>query len=101
MGPYHLRHLLSRPGLLWKGRQTIDHLEALLVTTFAFTFDAKDLSDLAPVPTQIVVEIRTGGDVASFQSTMAFLHLFIGLPGAPIGLLIFKKEFQIGSRGWR
>ncbi len=35
------------------------------------------------------------------QSTMAFLHLFIRLPGVPIRLLLFKKEFQICSRGWR
>src|SRR5207248_7448199 len=54
-------------------------------------------SDL-PVPAQIVIEIRTGKDVTPFQTTMAFLHLLKGLPGAPIGLLVFKKEFQIRSR---
>src|SRR5216117_1176511 len=81
MGPYKQRHPLSRTGLLWKSRQTIDHLEALLVFAFALAFDAKHLSDLTPVPTQIVVEIRTGGDLASFQSAMAFLNLFVHLPG--------------------
>jgi hypothetical protein len=30
---------------------------------------------------------------------MALLHVFIGLPGTPIGLLIFNEQFQIGSRG--
>jgi hypothetical protein len=31
---------------------------------------------------------------------MAFLALGKGLPGAPIGLRVFKKEFQVRSGGW-
>jgi len=31
---------------------------------------------------------------------MPFLHLLKGLPGAPISLLVFKKEFQIGTGSW-
>src|SRR5260370_3097460 len=84
---------------LWrKTRPAIDHLDALLAFDGAFALQAKDLSHLAPVPAQIVVEIRTSGDLAPLQTTMAFLDLFKALPGAPIGLLVFKKELQIRSR---
>jgi hypothetical protein len=38
--------------------------------------------------------------VAPFQTTMAFLALCKRLPGAPVGLFVFKKEFQIRSGGW-
>jgi hypothetical protein len=31
---------------------------------------------------------------------MAFLALCKRLPGAPVGLFVFKKEFQIRSGGW-
>jgi hypothetical protein len=71
----------------------------MLVTACAFTFNPKNLSQLAPVAAQRVVEIRTGENLASFQSAMALLHVFLGLPGAAISLLIFKKAFQVCSGG--
>jgi hypothetical protein len=55
----------------------------------------KDLSHLAPVATQIVIQIWTGDDLTPFQATMAFLDLDVRAPGVPISLLVFEKEFQI------
>ena len=71
-------------------RPPIYHLDAVLLFAGPFALQAKDLSHLAPVAVQIVVEIRTGEDVASFQTPMAFLHLLKGVPGALIGLGVFK-----------
>lgn len=101
MRPDHLRQPLGSTALLRQRRPAIDHLAAVLVTAGALAFDPKDLSHLALLPAQRVVEIRTGRDLTPFQTAMSLLHLFRGLPGAPIRLRVFKKEFQVGSGGGR
>src|SRR5260370_24627311 len=98
MSANQLQKTLGGTPLWRKTRPAIDHLDALLAFDGAFALQAKDLSHLAPVPAQIVVEIRTSGDLAPLQTTMAFLDLFKALPGAPIGLLVFKKALPIRSR---
>jgi hypothetical protein len=55
----------------------------------------KDLSHLAPVAAQVIIQIRTGDELSPFQRTVAFLHLDARSPGVPISLLVFKKAFQI------
>src|SRR5207302_2255050 len=96
-----LRQTLRGAALGRKTRPALDHLNTALLFALAFALQTKDLSHLAPVTAQIVIEIRTGGNLTSFQTAMAFLDLFKRLPGAPISLLVFKKEFQIraGERG--
>jgi hypothetical protein len=101
MRPDHLRQPLLSTALWRQRRPARDHLAAVLVTAAALAFDPKDLSHLAPLPTQLVVQIRTGRDPTPFQSAMSLLHLIRGLPGAPIRLRVFKKEFQVGAGGGR
>lgn len=33
-----------------------------------------------------------------FQATVTFLHLLVGVPGAPICLRVFEKQLQVGTR---
>ena len=96
-----LQELLRRTALAWQARPAIDHLDAVLVFGGAFPLQTKHLAHLAPVACQIVIEIRTGGDVTPFLTAMAFLDLLKGLPGASIRLGVFKKQFQICSGDWR
>ena len=91
-----LRQTLRGAALGRKTRPPIDHLNTALL--FALAFALRAVRPVPPRPShgaRRVIEIRTGGDLTSFQTAMAFLDLFKRLPGAPISLLVFKKEFQI------
>ncbi len=68
-GPMRANHLckpLWRTALWRESRPAIDHLDTLLVFALAFALHAKNLSHLTPITAQIVIEIRTGGDLAPF-----------------------------------
>src|SRR5258706_9277256 len=91
----------GRPLLGGQARPAIPHLDAVLALAGAFALQTKDLPDLTPVTIEIVVEIRTRHDPPTFQTPMSFLPLLKGLPRASIRLRVFKKEFQVGTRGRR
>jgi hypothetical protein len=78
----------------------VDHFYTPLLLDAPFPLQTKHLSHLAPVATEVVIEIRAGHHLAAFQATMPFLDLDVRLPGPPIRLLICKKEFQVRLRGW-
>ena len=58
-----LEQPLSRTALARQARPPIDDFDAVLLAAGAFPLQTKDLSHLAPVARQIVVEIRTGDDL--------------------------------------
>ena len=101
MGTNEWQKPLGRTALLCQTGPAIEHLEAVFVFAPALALQAKDLSHLAPVPTQVGIEVWTGEEMTPLQTAMAVLHLLTGLPGAAISLLVFTKEFQIGPRDGR
>ena len=95
-----LRKTLRATTLWRESRPAINHLDTALLFALALALHTKDLSDLTPVTVQIVIEIRTGGHLAPFETAVAFLDLLERLPSAPIGLGVFKKEFPILAGDW-
>ena len=93
----HLEKPLDRTLLPTQGGQARDHFHAALLLRLALALQTKDLPDFPPFPVQILVEIRSGQQLTPLQATMTFLHVFVRLPGAPIRLRIFNKQFQSRS----
>src|SRR5579859_6636798 len=100
VGANQMQQTLGRTALRRKTGPAVDHFHTPLLLDAPFPLQTKHLSHLAPVATQVVIEIRTGHHLAPFQATMPFLDLDVRPPGPPIRLLIFKEEFQVRLCGW-
>jgi hypothetical protein len=66
MLPNQLGKTLRATALWRESRPARDHLDTALLFASAFALHTKDLSDLTPVTVQIVIEIRTAGNLAPF-----------------------------------
>src|SRR5689334_9876260 len=64
---------------------------------FANALQLKDLPQISPLASKILIQVGSTGDASDFHAPMPFVYFGLCLPSSPICLCILEEKLQIGS----